>query len=1648
MRKSLKWAGIILSAILLILILLLFLIHTRTAKNLIRGKLEAYLISKTNTKLHITAINYRLPKWVELDGVFVQDRTGDTLLAGDKLRIDLNILALLKGQYMISKVMMEKVVVKISRSASDSNFNYQFLMDAFASKTPQPQNKSAVVISLDEVEIVHSAIAWHDRYGGTIMDTKIGSFHATIDSLDIFSQKFAFRKATIADMVFDLQMLNMPDKAPLVNVVQSSSTQLLPLIKIKQAEISRSHIGFDGQNTGFYTLNDINEMKLTGFSMASAEQLSIDQLTLLNSSLLVNRKDVKTAGKNKLQKDTSVSHTNYSVKHAILLNNNVAFNDLSVKRKGNGLDANHMQLSALSGGLSGFVYAGSNLLLHVDSLSAREQKGFVLDSLQGDFVVNDTLLVAKNILIKTPLSRISGNTSVYPKSIDDQYRGNQQNHFLFANAVIAKKDLVFLAPLMMEKYKKQLAGVSFIYLTTDITGNARRMDIKTLSVHSDKNDIYVNANGKLYNAFSSKGLQYDLFISKAVASKNFVEPFVNTNGKQKINLPPYISVTGKLKGDLKQVTSDIVITSSYGMAVFKGQVKNFTKPEQLGYNMRIVAKELETGKWFNQDSVWGKLNGNIQVKGSGIDYTKVTIESLLDLSSFRIKQHNYTGIYFNLNGVSGAYDIKGNIADSLLRLNMQMKADLNKAYPTAIGKINIKNADLFTLGLAADSLRFKTMLDIRGTDLSPENLNALVRLDSTVLFKNGQQLFVDSLIARGRRDSGQTFLTLQSPFADAFVKGQYRYTELPDIYQYYFLKYSDKKVKPVVKTDQVSLQMDANLKPDPIFALLLPGLFFDKNIHAYGSIDNKQKDSSLTFYVTAPVIVYKTDRFSNLRVNINGINDSLKYAINVDTVKAASLKLYTTSLSGGLGNTYISTLFSTLDKNKKEKYSLSATAAINNGSYLVKLGDKLRLNYADWVVDSKNTVNYSSQGINISQFTISKGRETVSINSTSSLTNAPLDVKIEQFSLQNITGLLDRDSLEIGGMLSAHVTVEGLDKSVPLFNGTIKVDSLSYQNTIVGNVSIDGRTDNNEAASFTGKLTGNGNHVDLKGTYNQEKIDAQLQLNPIVLKSIEPFTRNYLTRSSGNITGNINITGSVQSPEWNGSILFDSANTQLREYGTVMKMSGQKLELKYPEIIFNQFIIKDSLDHIVTVNGSIKSESDGLIADLTAKTTDFIAINNTALTNNEIYGKAIIDADVTITGPISAPEITGNLNLKDKSQITYVRQQSVSSAKDGEGVVEFVNMDTLNKHVHPSTLVVVHPLHQFDGMIHYDLNIDIDKNAKFNIIIDPITRDELQVQGSGQLNAGVSPNGDMFSTGTYNLTKGSYQLNTKFLKRKFDLQEGSTITLNGDPKDAVADITAIYEIEASPYDLLANEISDNSNSALYRQKLPFQVILKIKGKIMQPRLSFDVQLKDKANGVNSDMISTIGNKFLQMRSDPASMNKQVFTLLVMGRFIGEQSSDFFGGSSGLQTDQLVKESVSRFLSDAISHLAADLIKGVDIELNLRTVDNYSDATKRTDLNLALSKRFLDDRLSITVGKNFVVDGVDPLAKGQDNSNVQFLPDITTTYKLSKDGRYMLKAYQKSDYEAVLDGYFIETGVAFTLSMDYNSLKELLRKKKK
>ena len=125
-----------------------------------------------------------------------------------------------------------------------------------------------------------------------------------------------------------------------------------------------------------------------------------------------------------------------------------------------------------------------------------------------------------------------------------------------------------------------------------------------------------------------------------------------------------------------------------------------------------------------------------------------------------------------------------------------------------------------------------------------------------------------------------------------------------------------------------------------------------------------------------------------------------------------------------------------------------------------------------------------------------------------------------------------------------------------------------------------------------------------------------------------------------------------------------------------------------------------------------------------------------------------------------------------------------------------------------------------------------------------------------------------------------------------------------------------------------------------------------------------------------------------------------------------------------------------------------LINGVDINFGVTSSDDYTTGERatRTDLNVGVSKQLLNDRLTVTVGSNFELEGPQT---GQGNaagaSNV--IGDVSINYKLSKDGRYMLRTYRRNQYEGVVEGYIIESGIGFSINVDYDKFQEILRGKK-
>ena len=255
------------------------------------------------------------------------------------------------------------------------------------------------------------------------------------------------------------------------------------------------------------------------------------------------------------------------------------------------------------------------------------------------------------------------------------------------------------------------------------------------------------------------------------------------------------------------------------------------------------------------------------------------------------------------------------------------------------------------------------------------------------------------------------------------------------------------------------------------------------------------------------------------------------------------------------------------------------------------------------------------------------------------------------------------------------------------------------------------------------------------------------------------------------------------------------------------------------------------------------------------------------------------------------------------------------------------------------------------------------------------------------------------------------------------------------------DLTAIYKTDAAPIDLLEQQLSGNDLN-LYKQKIPFETKLILKGELLKPDISFDITTDKVNNSVSSEVIDNTEAKLAQLRTEPSDMNKQVFALLLLNRFIGENP---FESNSGVSASTLAKQSVSRILSQQLNNIASDLIQGVELNFDLESTEDYSSGSKneRTDLNISVSKRLLNDRLKVTVGNNFGIDG----DSRQNEQTTNIAGDVTIDYDLSKDGRYKLRAYRKNQYQVALQGQIVETGVGFILTIDYNKFREIFERSK-
>ena len=1028
-----------------------------------------------------------------------------------------------------------------------------------------------------------------------------------------------------------------------------------------------------------------------------------------------------------------------------------------------------------------------------------------------------------------------------------------------------------------------------------------------------------------------------------------------------------------------------------------------------------------------------------------------------DITQLVYNKYNYRNAFVNSSFNNGQISAEGNIKDSSLRMNFNGDFDVRGQYPNVNAFVRIDTAQLNKLNLYDSVLNVSLTANIKSNNLRPRNLDASAIIDSVKLQMGNDFYALDTVSLIATSANGVDDINLSSDFADVHVNGAFDYDKISDeLLQYVDHYYNIMEPSKTAASGNQQVAITGNIKPHPILKGLVPGLEDYEPITFNGAYSSALSDSALNFKADLPYISYMGNKIRNGNIDIASRNERINYAVDFDTLRFGSNTFYGTRINGGAANDSLSVNALTQDNKMRDWFGANASLYVSGKSYSFRLKDNLLLNYERWKVASDNYISYSPQGLIINDFAMSSDTARIFINSRQPVPNSPIDVTIDNFNLRSITSLLSTDTLFATGIVDAKMAVSDLEKKTPSFIGNAHIADLTVKSQPIGDIHFTAEklTDANVAATMT--LTGYGNDISAKGNYYlnnvQQQFDADVKVQKLNLAMLQNFSGGFLKNATGNIHGNVALSGKFTDPRWNGELVFDTTKFALAQFEAPYKINNQKITLAYPEISFNNFLVLDSLNNKLTVDGAITANSlysYGLDLDINA--VDFILINAPKAIQNSFYGFASVDAFVSVTGNSESPDVEGDVFVNDHSDLTIVLPERSFNKDEARTVVRFIDRDTFE--INPPVLLfqpAAESAMNFGRYLNYNLNIAVNKNAKLGIIIDPVTGDEIRVQGDAQLNAGVDPGGNLILAGNYDLDQGYYVLNYQFLQRKFQLMRGSSIAFVGEPMDARINITAEYIANTSAKDLLSNEVGtiDPVLSNSFNQKIPFRVILYLTGELSKPTINFDIQLPDESAIISSELRTTIENKLTQLRGDQSATNKQVFSLLLLNRFVGEQSSDFFRGNDGGFND-LARQSVSQFLSAALNEIASDLFKGIDVDLNLNSYQDYryGGSQQRTDLNVAFSKSFLDDRLTVSVGTNIGIEGQDPAAKaGRGNSG--FNPDITVGYKLSKDGRYMMRAYRRNQFEVVLDGYVVETGVGFVATMDYDRFNELFRRKKK
>ena len=1642
-KKSLKIAAWILGSIFLLLLLLVFFIQVPYVQNKLKNKAVNYLETKIGTDVNIGRIEIGFPKKIIIEDLYLESQQKDTLLFGKKIAVNISLLKLLSNKVEINSVDLNGITMKVYRSKK-AVFNFDYIIAALDNGKPKDITEKPMQFAIDKINLDNINLRFDDAISNNNIQVQLTHFDTRIKKFDLDKMAVEVPKMQLHGLTLNLEQNALLEEIATKTVQKTDSiARVKPNFDIKLGTIalSKIKINYSDKKTKNESALQLKKL-LIDFETTDFSQ----QLIAINSIELQDATAHLKIGKS-IQKASptptiaaAANQWKVNLKTIDLKNIAFAYDDHNAKTISKGIDYQHLDIKNLNLEARDFRYQTDAISGSINAFAVTEKSGLVVTSLQTNFGYGPQGTFLKNFTLKTPQTVIRNEIIAnYPSLAQVKNDlGNLAIATNLSNTAIAFSDILLFAPDLAKSPPFKDRPNAIIYLNGKINGRLNNMVVPYIEI-SGIGNTKLAASGKILGLPDMKKATFDIVIREFRSSaKDINDLLPEGTVPNHLQLPSKIALKGIFKGSIQNFNTNLILNSSLGNARIKGSFDQRNKNREK-YDAIAELDNFDIGQLIQNNSL-GKVSFKATIKGVGLD--PKTANAFLDGTLKKGKFNNYT--YQNLavkgNITKGVFDVFAKINDPNLGCDMLAEGSFNGKYPEVKMKLNIDIADLAKLNLHAGPLKLRGKIDADIASLDADYLNGSINAYHFVIANEKEQFQMDSVRIIALATSEKSSLEIKSQFLKANIEGQYQLPKIATAVTNSLSKYYDANLssKEEITTPQ-QFVFNITVDNDPILAKIIPKITRLEPLNISGRYNSI--NDSIVLNASIPRFVYGTNTISNAIIKIDKIDNALVYKAVIDEIQSDQFRLPHSSLEGTIAKNTIAYNLNLKDTKNKDHYSVAGTFQTKDATAEMRLlPESLLLNYEPWLIADNNVIRFEDQGIFADNFELKNEQSAITIQSHSTAADAPLAIDFKSFEIETITKMFEKENFVFGGTVNGNVLLKNL-MTMPIFTSDLNIENFSFKKDTIGAINI--KVNNEIEAIYAAKvtITGKENQVNLEGFYRNDNssFDMHLDLQRLNMISIAPFSAGNITKSSGYLSGNFKLTGTIDQPKIIGDLQFHDVGFTVTKVNSPFKSMNDRISFTKEGIVFPQFSLSDAQDNVLSLKGNIYTPNYKDFAfDLTINADNFRVMNSSTKDNATYYGQLFLNARLNIKGDLNKPVVDGTVKINDATKFTVELPQNDPSIADREGIIEFIDKDNLQ--LTEKLIIQKDSLSRstIKGM-NVAVNIEIDKEAELTIIIDKGNGDFVKVKGEAKLSGGIDESGKTTLTGRYELKEGAYEMTFNFLKRKFEIQSGSSIVWTGEPTSADINITAVYKSNTAPIDLLEDQLGNLSQSQknTYKQKLPFETLLKLNGNLLKPDITFDITLPEGNYGVASDILTTTRAKLAQLRQEPSELNKQVFAILLLNRFVGENP---FASESGTSSSSLARQSVSKILSEQLNDLAGNLINGVEIDFDLESTDDYSSGIRqdKTDLSVAVSKKLLNDRLKVTVGSSFGLEGE---AQANQRTN-NIAGDIAADYQLSKDGKYLIRGYRKNEYQVALQGQIVETGLAFIITMDYNKFREL------